>query len=113
MKYIKEYLWHDRIDELEDYLQEIFDEFHVVKKVKDEPYSLSELEDILFYTVKETTGVPSFQVIYIGYGADKISPVLDKIRSKKEHIEYRLNHEIYVGMCGNTDWGYVSLQKYF
>ncbi len=98
MKYIKEYKDisnSNLMEDLEDYLQEIFDEFHIVKAGKAEIIGDNPIYDI--YNIKHNyTSGPTWERHIDIYSNKRLGSILQRLEEKKELIEQRLGQEIHI-----------------
>mgnify|MGYP001207573481 CR=1 FL=1 len=104
MKWIKQYESFS-IDDLEDYLQEFFDEFHILKWVKPRPLGTVPLR-MFYYEIKNGISID-------GIPKDEIGIVEKRLREIKPQIEKRLGYTIDIEKLNGYRDGRIKIERHF
>ncbi len=105
MKWIKQYESFN-LEDLEDYLQELFDEFHIAKWTK-KPSALGTVPSRPFYyETKNGITIDSIP-------KSKLTDIGKKLLEIKPQIEKRLEHKIDIEVFTNRLDGRITIERHF
>ncbi len=111
MKYIKEYLEYERLDDLEDYLQEIFDKYNIKKK---DVVGSGINGQSIYYIFPESSCIMMRDLIWYDheeekYELGKFTNVVVEVNSMKPLLEKRLGENIQITYSRYDDYVKVKI----